>query len=435
MHGSSGSATPWPATRPRTAAPGGVAWLAARDDDVAAGVAGVLTRGEPEPVRRDSIFRIASMTKPIVAVGGADPRRGVPAAARRPGRRPAARAGRPAGAGRRPGADRRRDRPGRPADHGARRPHVPARAGAWTSRRRGRSRCSRRWASSASAAARPSRRCRPEPDEWMRRLVDAAAALPAGRAVAVQHRLRRARRAGRPGRRPAARGVPAGAGVRAARHGRHRLLHLRTSTASAPATRVNPETGERVVLRPARRPVGQAPGLPVRRRRPRVDARRRARASRRMLLAGGRLPDGSRLLSRAVGRGDDHRPDRRRAGRAPARRPTGRRAGASASASRCAGRARPAPSAATAGPAASARRGPTTRASGLVGVVLTTDMFTGAVPAAGRHPGLLDLRLRRPRRLGQRPGARSGRAAAPESGIPVRPARPLLGDLCRCLST
>jgi CubicO group peptidase (beta-lactamase class C family) len=48
---------------------GGIAWLAARDDDVEVGVAGTLTRGEPEPVRRDSIFRIASMTKPIVAVG------------------------------------------------------------------------------------------------------------------------------------------------------------------------------------------------------------------------------------------------------------------------------------------------------------------------------------------------------------------------------
>src|SRR5438093_13562311 len=47
---------------------GGVAWLAACEDDVDVGVAGCLTRGEPEPVRRDSIFRIASMTKPIVAV-------------------------------------------------------------------------------------------------------------------------------------------------------------------------------------------------------------------------------------------------------------------------------------------------------------------------------------------------------------------------------
>src|SRR5215467_7578092 len=48
---------------------GGVAWLVSRDDDVEIGVAGVLTRGEPEPIRRDSIFRISSMTKPIVAAG------------------------------------------------------------------------------------------------------------------------------------------------------------------------------------------------------------------------------------------------------------------------------------------------------------------------------------------------------------------------------
>jgi CubicO group peptidase (beta-lactamase class C family) len=48
---------------------GGVAWLAARGDDLEVGVAGTLTRGQPDPVRPDSIFRIASMTKPIVAVG------------------------------------------------------------------------------------------------------------------------------------------------------------------------------------------------------------------------------------------------------------------------------------------------------------------------------------------------------------------------------
>jgi CubicO group peptidase (beta-lactamase class C family) len=48
---------------------GGVAWLAGRGDDVEVGVAGRLTRGEPAPVRRDGIFRIASMTKPILAVG------------------------------------------------------------------------------------------------------------------------------------------------------------------------------------------------------------------------------------------------------------------------------------------------------------------------------------------------------------------------------
>src|SRR5262245_11993214 len=48
---------------------GGLAWLVARDGQVEAGVAGRLTRAEPTAVGRDSIFRIASMTKPIVAVG------------------------------------------------------------------------------------------------------------------------------------------------------------------------------------------------------------------------------------------------------------------------------------------------------------------------------------------------------------------------------
>ena len=49
---------------------GGVAWLAARDDDVEVGVAGVLTRGEAPPIERDSIFRIASMTKPVACRRG-----------------------------------------------------------------------------------------------------------------------------------------------------------------------------------------------------------------------------------------------------------------------------------------------------------------------------------------------------------------------------
>jgi CubicO group peptidase (beta-lactamase class C family) len=47
---------------------GGLAWLVAAGDQVEAGVAGRLTRGEPTLVARDSIFRISSMTKPIVAV-------------------------------------------------------------------------------------------------------------------------------------------------------------------------------------------------------------------------------------------------------------------------------------------------------------------------------------------------------------------------------
>src|SRR5689334_1268539 len=47
---------------------GGAAWLLAAGDQVEVGVAGRLSRGEPAPVGRDTIFRISSMTKPIVAV-------------------------------------------------------------------------------------------------------------------------------------------------------------------------------------------------------------------------------------------------------------------------------------------------------------------------------------------------------------------------------
>ena len=47
---------------------GGVAWLASVGDEVEVGFAGWLTREGPAPIRRDSLFRIASMTKPIVAV-------------------------------------------------------------------------------------------------------------------------------------------------------------------------------------------------------------------------------------------------------------------------------------------------------------------------------------------------------------------------------
>jgi CubicO group peptidase (beta-lactamase class C family) len=47
---------------------GGVAWLAARGGHVETGCAGVLTRGEPAAVQRDSVFRISSMTKPVTAV-------------------------------------------------------------------------------------------------------------------------------------------------------------------------------------------------------------------------------------------------------------------------------------------------------------------------------------------------------------------------------
>lgn len=46
---------------------GGVAWLAERDGEVIAGTAGTLARAGTDPVRADTIFRIASMTKPLTA--------------------------------------------------------------------------------------------------------------------------------------------------------------------------------------------------------------------------------------------------------------------------------------------------------------------------------------------------------------------------------
>jgi CubicO group peptidase (beta-lactamase class C family) len=47
---------------------GGAAWLAARDGEVEVGTAGTLTHGEDREVERDTLFRIASMTKPMAAV-------------------------------------------------------------------------------------------------------------------------------------------------------------------------------------------------------------------------------------------------------------------------------------------------------------------------------------------------------------------------------
>src|SRR6476620_2769664 len=44
----------------------GAAWLVARDGEVHVGIAGTVDGSKP--VQRDSIFRIASMTKPITAV-------------------------------------------------------------------------------------------------------------------------------------------------------------------------------------------------------------------------------------------------------------------------------------------------------------------------------------------------------------------------------
>ncbi|MGY1814374.1 serine hydrolase domain-containing protein [Blastococcus sp. SYSU D00820] len=46
----------------------GLVWAVARGDDVAVGCAGLLDPATGTPVRRDSLFRISSMTKPVTAV-------------------------------------------------------------------------------------------------------------------------------------------------------------------------------------------------------------------------------------------------------------------------------------------------------------------------------------------------------------------------------
>ena len=253
---------------------GGVAWLAACGDDLDVGVAGVLTRGEAAPVQPrlhlpDRLDDQADRRRRRAAPG-----RGVPAAPRRAGRRAAAGADRPAGA-RRATSGRSTARRSRRSDRS--RSATSSRSGsasAWTSRHRGRSRCSRRWARSNWATAHRSRRNRPSQtsgcagwgrcrcctspgERWLYNIgSDVLGVLVARAAGQPLEEFLRA------------------ACVRAPGHGRHRILDRRTSTGSARATRRIPETGERGRVRRARRPVDHSPGVPVRRRRPRVDGRR-----------------------------------------------------------------------------------------------------------------------------------------------------------------
>ena len=180
---------------------------------------GMTALGGSQPARPDTIFRISSMTKPITARRDADPPRGVRPAPRR-ARRPApARARRPSGRAphRRAGG---RHRAGPPADHRARPAHLPDGLRrvlrAVPGERRRRATPAQRRAAAAVAASRARRVDAP--------ILDPAAHVPARRALAVPHRRRRARRAHRPGQRPAVRDVPARAGLRAAGHEGHGLL-------------------------------------------------------------------------------------------------------------------------------------------------------------------------------------------------------------------
>ncbi len=338
----------------------GVAWLAARDDDVEVGCAGTLSRGADQPVRRDSIFRISSMTKPIVAVAALtlvedcrlrldDPvdellpssptgvcwsspvARSTARRSRRSGRSPCATSSRSSS------------------------------AGAWTSRPGGRSHSSRRWASWAWAGDHPSRRRRPSPTSGCAAL----ATLP----LLYQ-----------PGERWLYNTGSDVLGVLVARAAgqpldvllRERVLEplgmVDTGFATSHLDRLgscyatDPETGAKVVYdapdgqwaKPPAFPSG-AGGL--------VSTVDDVHAFARMLLAGGRLPNGSPLLSAAsVEAMTTDQIGIDRGGSGPS--PDGAQGGDSVSGSRCAAPASPAPSAATGGTAGSARPGPTIPGSG-----------------------------------------------------------------------
>lgn len=119
-----------------------------------------------------------------------------------------------------------------------------------------------------------------------RRPRHAAADAPARRAPAVPHQRRPARRARGQGDRPAVRGLPAGARLRAAGHEGHRFPRPRRRSRPA-ASPVRPGPADRRVPRlgPGRRRAPQpAAGVPGRRRGPQLHRRRLPRV----------LPDAAR---------------------------------------------------------------------------------------------------------------------------------------------
>ena len=259
----------------------------------------VETAGGAEP---DTIFRIASMSKPVVRRRRPHPGGGVRAPARRPGRRVPARARLAAGADP-AGRPARRHRARRAADHAAGPADVPARdrlrarhvraAGVGAVHGRARRRCGAacpgppRWPSRTSGCG-SSARCR-----WR----------PAGHPLALQHRLGHPRRAHRAGRRAAVRRLPAGADLRAAGHDRHRVLGPagRDQPAAAAVHQGRGRGAGR--LRPAGRAVGHSPGVPVRRGRAGLHRPRLPRV--RVDADGRRQPPGRPDPVAAVGLADD----------------------------------------------------------------------------------------------------------------------------------
>ena len=194
--------------------------LVACGADVHAEVLGHAALDDPAPLRRDAIFRIASLTKPIAAAGAMALVDDGVLSLGDPGRVLPARAGRPARAAQ-PGERAGRHRPRRALHHGGGPADVPARL--------------RRHHGAAGRLSGPGRRGGARADDpgsalaappFGSRRVDqalrhAAPLGPAGCRLALQHRCARAGGPAGAGERAAPRGIPAGSPVRAARHGGH----------------------------------------------------------------------------------------------------------------------------------------------------------------------------------------------------------------------
>ena len=196
----------------------GAVGLVARRGQVEVQAVGAADLDGACPMARDSIFRIASITKPIIAAAvmmlvedGRD-------RAGRPGRALAARAGVTVG---RPhtGQPGRRCGPGGQADHRGRSAHLPGRVRLPVRLLAAGGRPVVQRAETRTAAAATGRRA----GRMDGGAVPHSAAVPAGRRMAVQHLLRHPGRADRPGLGPSVPRVPGRAAVRAARHGRHRI--------------------------------------------------------------------------------------------------------------------------------------------------------------------------------------------------------------------
>ena len=218
------------------AIPGAVA-LVAHADRVELEAVGCLDAAGTAPMARDSIFRIASITKPITAAAAMmlvddgrvaldDPVGAVAAGAGVAGRR--SHAGQP---GRRRGPGRPADHRGRPA-HLPRRVRLPVRLHAAGGRMLFAS-CGRDRRSRSSSPHRTS--------GWPRCPASRCCTSPAR--LAVQHLLGHPRRADRPGLGPPAAGVPGRAPLRAARHGRHRVRRARRQ--AGPVHQLLPRRGRR----------------------------------------------------------------------------------------------------------------------------------------------------------------------------------------------